>query len=82
MAFKKRKGQLTIIGLISVFLLIIVFIALQPAINRVIQVAQNATNDSTEDLLLGLIPLIIIAMLISSIVLYLTPTFVRTYAGG
>ena len=78
MIVMSKKGQLSITGVLSFLILFILMIALFPVIKNFVEIGQNSTNDTSEDLLIGLIPVILLIGLIATLVLYISPTFVRT----
>ncbi len=65
----KFKGQLTFNGILIGFLLIVVYVALLPVINDVIQQALNTTSGMTA-LILSLFPLFLLLAIIRSIWIY------------
>lgn len=71
-----NKGQMTIIGILTIFITLIVFSAIMPSMNTAIANA-TAHTDETADLMLNLIPLFIVIAIIMSIFTYAKPYFQR-----
>jgi uncharacterized membrane protein YidH (DUF202 family) len=64
-----RRGQLSVQNLLGIFVLIIIMSALMPAIIEIIQIALNVV-DTTTAILLALVPLVLVAALIKTIMDY------------
>lgn len=69
-----KRGQLTIIGFILFFLMLVIYTAFLPAINDVINEALPYADTSTT-MLLGLTPFIIFIAIIASLMIYLRPQY-------
>ena len=69
-----KQGQMTIIGLIFFFILLVMFVALLPAINDVIATALPELDDM-EAMMIQFIPLITILVIIASLLVYSRPTY-------
>jgi len=69
-----KKGQLTMIGLIFFFILLVVFVAFLPAINIVIQEAIPNLDDMSV-MILNFVPLIIVLVIIASLMVYTRPSY-------
>jgi uncharacterized BrkB/YihY/UPF0761 family membrane protein len=70
------KGQITIVGIISILVVLVVFSAIMPLLNSVIGNA-SAEADETTSFLLNLIPFFIVIAIIMSIFYYAKPYFQR-----
>jgi len=74
--FSDRRGQLTVVGLLMIFLTILVLAVLTPAIlESVGTISQNLTDDGkpVEAVIVNLVPLFILVTLLSTIALYGSP---------
>lgn len=68
-----NSGQMTVVGLLMIFLAVMVLSSLMPTITgEVTNVSSNLTSDgfTTEGTLYNLIPMFIIVVMLSSIALY------------
>ena len=69
---QNKRGQASIIGIISVFLMIVVFSALAPTI--VERISNTSTYLDTESaLLLSLVPLMFVIVIILTMFIFATP---------
>jgi len=68
----RRKAQMTLIGVVIIFLSLVLLGALMPTIKEQITKIQDET-DPTTDTLLGLIPLVFVVAIIIGIVFYASP---------
>lgn len=69
---KGKKGQASIIGIVSVFIMIVVFSALAPTIVERITNA-SAVLDTESALLLDLVPLMFVVVIILTLFIFATP---------
>jgi len=67
-----KKAQMTLIGLVVIFLSLVLLGALMPTIKEQITKIQNET-DPTTDTMLGLIPLMFVVAIIIGIIFYASP---------
>ena len=69
-----KKGQMTIIGLILVFIMIIIVANLMPTITEQIAIGKNATGLSTSTkMFMDLIPMFIVLAIIITLFIYVVP---------
>jgi len=75
-----KSGQMSITSLIYGAILVVVFIALLPVINEVIETAvDNGDATGTVGLMVMIIPLIFVLVIITSIVFYSKPQYPGNY---
>jgi uncharacterized membrane protein (DUF373 family) len=72
----KKRGQLSIMGIMMVFIMLIVYTALRPAL---VDVISNAGLTGTEGLIGDLFPTLILLGILGSLVLYLWPQRTQGY---
>jgi len=68
---KKKRGQLTIFGLIITFILLVAFVALSPALEDVISDA-SFVSGTAEHSIINLFPFFILLAILASFVLYVS----------
>jgi len=68
----RTKGQMTLIGVIMIFLSLILLASFMPTIKSQIVKLQNET-DPTTDIMVGLIPMMLVVAIIIGILFYATP---------
>ena len=71
---KNKKGQYTLVGLFTTFLILVVFSALAPTISEVVTNTSNNLS-GTAGIVVKLIPLGIVIAILSSIFIYARPYF-------
>jgi len=72
--FNNNKGQLTIIGFILFFVMLILYAVFLPAINEVINVALPYADTMTT-LMLSFVPFLLLIAIIGSLMIYLRPQY-------
>lgn len=70
---KNKKGQLTMIGLVIIFATVIVFAAIYPALSDVITTFLNTSTDTTLNIIVQLIPLLMFLGIVITLFMYVTP---------
>ena len=69
-----RAGQLTIVGLLTIFLELVAYMAMLPAINQVINdLLPNL--DATSQTIVSLIPLFLTIAITANIFIYMSPQY-------
>jgi len=74
--WKAKRGQLSIMGILMVFIMLIVFIALRPAL---VQVISDAALTGTEGIIADLFPTLLLLGILGSLVLYIWPQRTQGY---
>lgn len=69
-----KKGQLTIIGFILFFVMLLLYVVFLPAINEVINIALPYADTMTT-LMLSFTPFILFVAIIGSLMIYLRPQY-------
>lgn len=75
---ESNTGQMSLVGIVSAFISLVVYVALLPAINDVINDALPELG-SMEQTIIQLIPLILLLTIIMGIIIYGTPHWERRY---
>ncbi len=70
---RSKNAQMTIIGLLYVFVAFIVFAALYSTLHYSIETVTNSSNDTMLNMVLDLSPLLIVLALVITIFIYVTP---------
>lgn len=74
MTVKKLRGQMTAIGLVSIFVTLIMYIALYPVLNNCINdISDIVPSDSITGMILRFVPALILLMIIMSGLAWVTP---------
>ena len=75
---KNNKAQITIVGILMVFITLVIFLAIMPAMNDVIDnatIGANATiTGESEVIIVRLIPLMMLISIVVSIFVYVQPS--------
>jgi len=66
----KKKGQVSIYGLLIVFVMLVIFVALLPAILTAIDTIQNSSADPLTKLLASTLPTVMIASILLVLLVY------------
>ena len=69
----QNRGQLTIVGIILIFVAVIVFVAIYPALSHTIEGFTNDSSDTMLNILVNLIPVFIVLGIIISLFMYVSP---------
>jgi len=72
----KLRGQLTVIGIMMVFISLVVFVAIRPVL---VEVISDAGLTGTEALIAELFPTMILLGILGSLVLYFYPQRTERY---
>lgn len=72
------SGQFTVIGLMVVFVTLIVYVAIYPALNEIIQ-TNLSQFDPTTQLIIKLIPFFLLLAIILTVVFYVVPHREQVY---
>lgn len=69
----QKKGQLTIVGIILIFVSVIVFASIYPALSEVITSFTNSSGDTMLNILVNLVPAFICLGIIITLFMYVSP---------
>jgi len=72
MVTKGKRGQYTIIGIVMSVISMVMFIAMLPVMEEMIGVGINSTNNSTIQLLLPFLPIVMLFGIVITIIMYTT----------
>ena len=70
---KNKKGQMTVQGLITIFVTILVYAILYPMISSVIDNFINASTDPWLNMTISLVPLLMLLTIIITMFMYVSP---------
>lgn len=68
-----KNAQLSIMGIVIIFATIIVYAALYPALRQIITDFTNVSTDTTLNIIISLVPLLILLGIIITLFMYVTP---------
>ena len=72
-AMKPTRAQMSMVGIVIIFATIIVYAALYPAMDQVIEGFTNESDDTMLNMIISLVPLLILLGIIITIFMYVTP---------
>ena len=70
--YKGLRGQMTIIGITMSVIALVMYVALLPVMESMINIGINATNNSTVQLLLPFLPVVMLFGIIITMIMYTT----------
>lgn len=74
MNFKGLRGQMTAVGLVSVFITIIVYASMYPVLDEVINsISDIVVSGSMTDIILHFLPAVILLTIVASTLAWTTP---------
>jgi hypothetical protein len=68
----KMRGQYTIIGITMSVIALVMYVALLPVMESMINIGLNATNNTTIQLLLPFLPVVMLFGIIITVIMYTT----------